>query len=417
MFAREPRRPGCRRNRVAASEIDPQRQDRRRHLGHAGRVQGHPGRARTARRSSLPTSARAWTAGRPPAASGRSATASLCQVGAGEGVRALAGDAKWTDYTLTLKARKTRRRRRLPHPLQQQERQEKYWWNLGGWGNTRHGLEGAGLPTPRVPGKIETGRWYDIKVEIKGPRIECYLDQKLIHDVVRRDFPSLFAVAGQGGHDDTVIVKVGECGPGGLGYADLAPRPVHVEPNAEAIVLAGNGPDDENSFEGPASVAPKRESVKDVAPGVPAYLSGLLRYYISHSSCKAAAGKTLGNTTHGSQDSRNLVCYREVSIFTARRPCKFAENSRCVVEGLNASGSCRSASSSRPWSATPQQDPRCLPRGQRGGQLRRPGAVDAHLLARQDVDRRPDRACKSRSPTCTRSSIAICPGRPSTWTS
>ena len=58
-----------------------------------------------------------------------------------------------------------------------------------------------------------------------------------------------------------------------------------------------------------------------------------------------------------------------------------------------------------------------VPGGQRGGELRRPGRVDAHLLAGQDVDRRPGSAAESRSCTCTRSSIATSPGRRSTWTS
>ncbi len=33
-----------------------------------------------------------------------------------------------------------------------------------------------------VPGRIETGRWYDIRIETAGGRIRCYLDGKLIHD-------------------------------------------------------------------------------------------------------------------------------------------------------------------------------------------------------------------------------------------
>ncbi len=190
----------------------------------------------------------------------------LCQTGNGEGARALLGSSTWTDCTLTLKARKTGGSEGFLILFANQVLQEKCWWNIGGWGNSRHGLEGPGLPNASVTGHIETGRWYDIKVEIEGLRIKCYLDGKLIHDVVRRDFPTLFAVAGQGGHDDTVIVKVVNAGRAALDTQISLRGLSHVEPNAEAIVLAGNGPDDENSFEGPARVAPKRESVKDVAP-------------------------------------------------------------------------------------------------------------------------------------------------------
>ena len=43
--------------------------------------------------------------------------------------------------------------------------------------------------------------------------------------------------------------------------------------------------------------------------------------------------------------------------------------------------------------------------------------VDAHVLAREDVDRRPHRPAESRCSTSTRSSTGSCPGRRSTWTS
>ncbi len=45
----------------------------------------------------------------------------LCQLGDDDGVRALAGDPKWTDYTLTLKARKISGDGRFPCPFQQSE--------------------------------------------------------------------------------------------------------------------------------------------------------------------------------------------------------------------------------------------------------------------------------------------------------
>ncbi len=150
----------------------------------------------------------------------------LCQTAMGDGVRALAGNVDWHDYTLTLKAKKTGGREGVLILFDVQNAQEKCWWNIGGWGNTRHGLEGAGLPDARVNGRIETGRWYDIKVEIEGPRVRCYLDGKLVHDAVRRSFPTAFVTAGRADRDDALIVKVVNAGPLHARYAGLAPRPV-----------------------------------------------------------------------------------------------------------------------------------------------------------------------------------------------
>lgn len=66
-----------------------------------------------------------------------------------------------------------------------------YWWNIGGWNNTRHAIEKAagGAKTilgAEVPGHVETGRWYDVRIELPGPRIRRHLDGKLIHDVEDR---------------------------------------------------------------------------------------------------------------------------------------------------------------------------------------------------------------------------------------
>lgn len=100
-----------------------------------------------------------------------------------EDARALVGAPSWSNYTLTLKARKLGGNEGflilfgLPAP----EARVKSWWNLGGWGNTRHAVEAPGLFAESVPGKIETGRWYDLKVELSGNTVRAYLDNQLIH--------------------------------------------------------------------------------------------------------------------------------------------------------------------------------------------------------------------------------------------
>jgi alpha-L-arabinofuranosidase len=190
----------------------------------------------------------------------------LCQVGDGEGVRALAGNPDWSDYTLTLKARKTGGAEGFLVLFTNQTSREKYWWNLGGWRNTRHALEGAGLPEVSVNGRIETGRWYDIKVEIKGPRIACYLDNRLIHSVKRRTGAALAATAGLSQRRNELILKVVNSGPKSLKTRISLRGMKRVESQAQAVVLEGRSPDDENSFDEPARVAPRREAIGQIAP-------------------------------------------------------------------------------------------------------------------------------------------------------
>ncbi|MGE4286396.1 MAG: alpha-L-arabinofuranosidase C-terminal domain-containing protein [Phycisphaerae bacterium] len=67
-----------------------------------------------------------------------------------------------------------------------------YRINLGGWGNAHHQLQRMTGQTgvnigPEVRGSIETGKWYDIKVQKSGDRIRCWLDGKQIVDFTDRD--------------------------------------------------------------------------------------------------------------------------------------------------------------------------------------------------------------------------------------
>lgn len=54
------------------------------------------------------------------------------------------------------------------------------WLNLGGWGNTQHGIEqivgGNSQQTAACPGHIDTGRWYDVTLRVKGDSVFASLD-------------------------------------------------------------------------------------------------------------------------------------------------------------------------------------------------------------------------------------------------
>ncbi len=119
----------------------------------------------------------------------------LRQNSSADNVRAIAGDKSWTDYTYSLKARKLGGAEGFLILFNVRDENRKSWWNLGGWGNQRHAIEMGGLVGQDVPGSIETGRWYDIRIETSGKTIKCYLDGKLIHDVTPPVLKSLYASA------------------------------------------------------------------------------------------------------------------------------------------------------------------------------------------------------------------------------
>lgn len=117
------------------------------------------------------------------------------------------GDESWSDYTLTLKARKVSGGEGFLIVFGNKGN-NKYWWNLGGWGNQEHAIEFNQNPVgSHVPGQIETNRWYDIKIVLSGNHIMCYLDGNLVHDVTAPVTTDFFAQAGSDEATGDIIVK------------------------------------------------------------------------------------------------------------------------------------------------------------------------------------------------------------------
>ena len=135
------------------------------------------------------------------------------------------------------------------------DEEAKAWWNIGGWGNTRHALEMDGISGHDAQGSIETGRWYDIRVEVRGVSIKCFLDGKLIHDVKWQPVKPLYAVASLAKSANEVILKVVNVSAADQ-ETDLRLAGAKVSPAATAIVLASDKPEDENTLEQPTKVKP-----------------------------------------------------------------------------------------------------------------------------------------------------------------
>jgi alpha-L-arabinofuranosidase len=190
--------------------------------------------------------------------------------------RAVAGEASWTDCTLRLKARKLGGSEGFLILFQSQGDKDKSWWNIGGWGNTLHGIEAPGVEDPQVPGSIVTGRWYDVRVDLTGSVVRCYLDGKLVHDLKRSAPDSLYAVAGRDEKTGEIVLKAVNASDRDLETTVSLGGAGSVRPEAEGWVIASDDPADENSFDDPEKVAP-------VAIRVPVADAGFTHIFPAHS--------------------------------------------------------------------------------------------------------------------------------------
>ncbi|MFF3930784.1 alpha-L-arabinofuranosidase C-terminal domain-containing protein [Streptomyces hirsutus] len=99
---------------------------------------------------------------------------------AAENTLVTAGDPAWQDYDLQVRATKKSGKEGFLVAFGVKDTGNYYWWNLGGWNNTRSAVEQAvdGGKSTLISraGSIETGRAYDIDVKVRGRQVTLSLD-------------------------------------------------------------------------------------------------------------------------------------------------------------------------------------------------------------------------------------------------
>lgn len=96
------------------------------------------------------------------------------------------GDKEWTDYTYSIDCTKTGGSEGFLIPVAVQDKDNYIFWNIGGWGNTRsclqrliNGDKSGEIPATLTDFVVETGKTYNIKIEIDGIMIRGYIDDEL----------------------------------------------------------------------------------------------------------------------------------------------------------------------------------------------------------------------------------------------
>jgi alpha-N-arabinofuranosidase len=155
-------------------------------------------------------------------------------------------------------------------------------WNVAGWNNTQSAIQaGDAIVGRAVRGGIETGRWYDLKLEVRGRTVRGYLDGQLLNEATYPRVDTVLAIAGRDSKRGDLVIKALNTGPDPASVAfDLA-GVARVAPTARLTVLASPNPTDENSFEAPARITPVTSTVSGVSAKftrtLPPYSLSILR--------------------------------------------------------------------------------------------------------------------------------------------
>lgn len=119
----------------------------------------------------------------------------------------------WSNYTLELDARKLAGSEGFLIGFAAGGPNDYYWWNLGGWNNTRSVLQqaaggGAGEVAALEGRSLETGRDYRVKVVVDGSTIELYLDGELQLTYTQPSAKGLYQVVTHDEETGDTVLKV-----------------------------------------------------------------------------------------------------------------------------------------------------------------------------------------------------------------
>ncbi len=188
-------------------------------------------------------------------------------------------------YAVTLQARKNSGDEGFIIVFNYTDKDNYCWLNFGGTRNTIHCLEqaqtGGRMAVKSVPGSIETGRWYDIRLEVDDNNVVAYLDGERVFDatLTGTTLPGIFTSASIDEHGETMILKiVNTSGTMETAALDLG---TFKTVGGELIQLRGATGKEENTLQHPTNVYPTtRQIVLDsTAPHVdiPPYSLNILR--------------------------------------------------------------------------------------------------------------------------------------------
>ncbi len=188
-------------------------------------------------------------------------------------------------YTLKCRARKDEGREGFIIVFNYVDEHNYCWLNFGGWGNTQHALEqvnGSGKSQTAIkPGRVETGRWYDVTLTVSGDSVKAWLDDDLVFDTVLKQDTStdVFSSATIDDQTGELIVKIvnsrDESTTARLNISNFAVK------RAKLIRLCANTGYDENTLQQPTNISPTEHELSpdnnNIEVDLPAYSLNIIR--------------------------------------------------------------------------------------------------------------------------------------------
>jgi alpha-L-arabinofuranosidase len=172
-------------------------------------------------------------------------------------------------------------------------------WNIGGWNNTKHGIEQCVNRAKSTPastnGSLTTGRAYGIKIEVNGTQVKCYLDNVPVHEAALPVQRTVFTAASI--DDETGLLYVKLINPNSIANTVNLNITNAGIASTEGILLSASSGEDENTMTNPGLVVPQNIPVSlsgnTVNYSAPAFSANILKIQLNDINIEQPASETL----------------------------------------------------------------------------------------------------------------------------
>lgn len=189
-----------------------------------------------------------------------------------QGSVAYFGNNTWKNYTYTVEATKTSGQEGFMIPFAVGDKNENYFWNIGGWNNTVSCLQrvSGGSKSGQIAGtimscQISEGEKYKIKIVVKDRNVKCYLDDMLYVDytIPETEGSESYQVVSTDKTGDVIIKLVNVTGADKTFAIDVTGLG-EISDEADVDVVAGQSETDDNILGKEEAVTLKSDKVTGI---------------------------------------------------------------------------------------------------------------------------------------------------------
>lgn len=168
-----------------------------------------------------------------------------------------------SNYTLELDATKTSGNEGFLIAFKYNDASNYSWWNLGGWGNTKHAVEvcngGSKSTVSEATGTLITGQTYHIKIQVRDTEVLCYLDGVLKHQFSLPTQRKVYVSSSINEAEDLIYLKL--VNPGATAQSVQVILANATVNGGTAVVLSSTNGTDENTMDSPNNVVPVEQTL------------------------------------------------------------------------------------------------------------------------------------------------------------